>query len=165
MKLKIINFDIKYEKKFFDLNIQWLNEYFFVEEYDKKILSNSNKFIINKGGEIFFAKLNNEIVGTIALMPAAKNNEFELTKMAVTKVQRNKGIGKILLERCIKEAKNKQIKKILIYSNRKLENAIYLYKKYGFKEIGLEKPSPYERADIKLELNAPFKSIKDPGNC
>ena len=36
MKLKIINFDIKYEKKFFDLNIQWLNEYFFVEEYDKK---------------------------------------------------------------------------------------------------------------------------------
>ena len=165
MELKIINFDIKYEKKFFDLNIYWLNEYFFVEEYDNKILSNSNKFIIKKGGEIFFAILDNEIVGTIALMPTANSNEFELTKMAVTKVQRNKGIGKILLERCIKEAKNKQIKKILIYSNRKLENAIYLYKKYGFKEIRLEKPSPYERADIKLELNAPFKSIKDPGNC
>ena len=80
MKLKIINFDIKYEKKFFDLNIQWLNEYFFVEEYDKKILSNSNKFIIKKGGEIFFAKLDNEIVGTIALMPTANNSEFELTR-------------------------------------------------------------------------------------
>ena len=53
MKLKIINFDIKYEKKFFDLNIQWLNEYFFVEEYDKKILSNSNKLIIKKGGKYF----------------------------------------------------------------------------------------------------------------
>lgn len=156
MKLKIINFDIKYEKKFFDLNIQWLNEYFFVEEYDKKILSNSNKFIIKKGGEIFFAKLDNEIVGTIALMPMANNNEFELTKMAVTKAHRNKGIGKILLKRCIKEAKNKQMKRILIYSNKRLENAIYLYKKYGFKEIHLEKPSPYERADIKLELNPPF---------
>ena len=54
MKLKIINFDIKYEKKFFDLNIQWLNEYFFVEEYDKKILSNSNKLIIKKGGKKYF---------------------------------------------------------------------------------------------------------------
>ena len=126
MKLKIINFDIIYEKKFFDLNIQWLNEYFFVEEYDKKILSNSTKFIIKKGGEIFFAKLDNQIVGTIALMPIANNNEFELTKMAVTKDHRDKGIG------------------------------IYLYKKYGFKEINLEKPSPYERADIKLELNPPF---------
>ena len=138
MKLKIINFDIKYEKNFFDLNIQWLNEYFFVEEYDKKILSNSNKFIIKKGGEIFFAKLDNQIVGTIALMPIANYNEFELTKMAVTKAHRNKGIGKILLERCIKEAKNKQMKRILIYSNKRLENAIYLYKKYGFKEFQCE---------------------------
>ena len=155
MKLKIINFDVKYEKIFFDLNIHWLNEYFFVEEYDKKILSNSNKFIINKGGKIFFAKLDNEIVGTIALMPTTKSNEFELTKMAVSKVYRNKGIGKVLLERCIKEAKNKQMKRILIYSNRRLENAIYLYKKYGFKEIPFEK-SPYKRADIKLELNPPF---------
>ncbi len=89
-------------------------------------------------------------------MPIANNNEFELTKMAVTKAHRNKGIGKILLEHCIKEAKNKQMKRILIYSNKRLENAIYLYKKYGFKEIYLEKPSPYERADIKLELNPPF---------
>ena len=156
MKLKIVNFDIKYEKKFFDLNIHWLNEYFFVEEYDKKILSNSNKLIIKKGGKIFFAKLDNEIVGTIALMPTTKSNEFELTKMAVSKVHRNKGIGKILLKRCIKEAENKQMKRILIYSNRRLENAIYLYKKYGFKEIYLEKPAPYKRADIKLELNSPF---------
>ena len=84
MKLKIINFDVKYEKIFFDLNIHWLNEYFFVEEYDKKILSNSNKFIINKGGKIFFAKLDNEIVGTIALMPTTKSNEFELIYMNFT---------------------------------------------------------------------------------
>ena len=105
MKLKIINFDIKYEKKFFDLNIQWLNEYFFVEEYDKKILSNSNKLIIKKGGKIFFAKLDNEIVGTIALMPIANSNEFELTKMAVTKAHRNKGIGK---KSCLNGASKKQ---------------------------------------------------------
>ena len=140
MKLKIINFDIKYEKKFFDLNIQWLNEYFFVEEYDKKILSNSNKLIIKKGGKIFFAKLDNEIVGTIALMPIANSNEFELTKMAVTKAHRNKGIGKILLERCIKEAKNKQMKRILIYSNKRLENAIYLYKKMVLKKFIWKNP-------------------------
>ena len=88
-------------------------------------------------------------------MPIANNNEFELTKMAVTKAHRNKGIGKSCLNG-IKEAKNKQMKRILIYSNKRLENAIYLYKKYGFKEVHLEKPSPYERADIKLELNPPF---------
>ena len=156
MEINIINFQDKFEKDFFNLNIEWLEYFFQVEDYDYEVLSNSKKYIINNGGKIFFAESEGNIIGTVALMPTNNKSVFELTKMAVTKAHRNKGIGKILLERCIKEAKNKQMKRILIYSNKRLENAIYLYKKYGFKEIHLEKPSPYERADIKLELNPPF---------
>ena len=45
-KYEIINFKNEYSKLFYDLNIEWLNEFFLVEDYDKKILSNPQKYII-----------------------------------------------------------------------------------------------------------------------
>ena len=94
MEINIIDFESKFETNFYDLNIEWLKRFFEVEDYDYEVLSNSKKYIINKGGEIFFAQLNSEIVGTIALMPTSKKNVFELTKMAVKPNYRNNGIGK-----------------------------------------------------------------------
>ena len=151
-KLEIIDFKNEYSKLFYDLNIEWLNEFFLVEDYDKKILSNPKKFIINKGGNIFFAKKSKEIIGVVALMPTDELHVYELTKMGVKKAFRNQGVGKLLLQRCIEQGKINKLKKIIIYSNRKLENAIYLYKLFGFTEVELEKKSNYQRADIKLEL-------------
>ncbi len=49
-------------------------------------------------------------------------------------------------------ARSKGWKKLIIYSNRKLENAIHIYKKYGFREIPIEDNNPYARGDIKMEL-------------
>ena len=149
---EIIDFKNEYSKLFYDLNIEWLNEFFLVEDYDKKILSNPNKYIINKGGSIFFAKIDGKIIGVVALMPTHELDVYELTKMGVKKSSRNKGIGKLLLKKCIEQATEKKLKKVIIYSNRKLENAIYLYKSFGFIEVELEKKSNYQRADIKLEL-------------
>ena len=72
--------------------------------------------------------------------------------MGVKKSSRNKGVCKLLLKKCIEQATQNKLKKVIIYSNRKLENAIYLYKSFGFIEVELEKESNYQRADIKLEL-------------
>ena len=47
MEVNIINFKNEYEKHFYDLNIEWLNNFFEVEEYDHKILSNAKKYIID----------------------------------------------------------------------------------------------------------------------
>ena len=125
---------------------------FLVEDYDQKILSNPQKHIINKGGSIFFAKKNKKIIGVVALMPTDKFDIFELTKMGVKKSFRNQGVGRLLINKCIEKVKLDKLKKVIIYSNRKLENAIYLYKSFGFTEVELEKKSNYQRADIKLEL-------------
>ena len=149
---EIINFKNKYSKLFYDLNIEWLNEFFLVEDYDKKILSNPQKHIINKGGSIFFAKKDKKIVGVVALMPTHELDVYELTKMGVEKDFRNQGVGRQLLKKAVEQAKLNKLKKVIIYSNRKLENAIYLYKSFGFIEVELEKNSNYQRADIKLEL-------------
>ena len=86
-------------------------------------------------------------------MPLKDKEGFELTKMAVLPKMRGQKIGQKLLNHAINFAKENKFKNLLLYSNRSLENAIYLYKKIGFKEVKLELNTPYKRADIKMEFN------------
>ena len=148
----IISFNKQNSKDFYELNIEWLKTFFYVEPYDEEVLSKPEKYIINKRGHIFFAKLEDDIVGTVALMPIGIDGDFELTKMAVSPNNRGHKIGQKLMQQCINFAKTNRIPKLIIYSNRKLENAIYIYKKYGFREIPVEPDCPYKRCDIKMEL-------------
>ncbi|MDY0779993.1 bifunctional helix-turn-helix transcriptional regulator/GNAT family N-acetyltransferase [Tenacibaculum sp. IB213877] len=150
--LEIVTYKNSYAKNFYDLNIEWLTTYFYVEPYDEEVLSKPEKYIVNKGGHIFFAKLNNEVVGTVALMPMEETNVFELTKMAVSPNHRGHKIGQQLMQHCINFSKENKFEKLVLYSNRILENAIYIYRKYGFVEVAMEPNSPYKRGDIKMEL-------------
>jgi len=148
--IKIIDFDTKYASIFRDLNIELLEKYFYVEEHDTEVLENVQEYIINKGGYIFFAMLNGEVAGTVALMN--ENEGFELSKMAVSPKFQGLKIGQQLMQYCIDFARDKQWTELLLYSNTILENAIYIYKKYGFKEVELESNSPYKRSNIKMVL-------------
>jgi N-acetylglutamate synthase-like GNAT family acetyltransferase len=149
MNIEIIDFEPKYRDDFKNLNVEWLEKYFEVEPYDKEVLSNPEKYILEKGGKIFFAKLEDKIIGTVALMP--KNSSFELTKMAVTDKIQSKGIGSLLMQKCIDEAKNLGLKEIFLFSNTKLDKAINLYKKVGFLEEYFDS-SDYKRANIYMTL-------------
>jgi N-acetylglutamate synthase-like GNAT family acetyltransferase len=152
MKVNFKNYKPKYSTKFYDLNIEWLEKYFYVEDHDKEVLRNPEKYIINQGGIILFAEFKNHIIGTAALMPTKNKHTYELTKMAVNPNYRNKKIGQKILLKIISTANKMKLKKIILYSNRKLENAIHLYLKYNFKEINLEENCPYDRANIKMKL-------------
>lgn len=151
MNLKIIPFQDIFTNSFYELNIEWLEAYFYVEDFDKEVLRNPKKYIIDKGGHIFFAIENNKVIGTVALMKS-KNNSFELTKMAITPEKRGNKIGQLLMKYCIDFATKNNFEKLILYSNTMLENAIYIYKKYEFKEIPVETNSPYKRSNIKMEL-------------
>ncbi len=72
--------------------------------------------------------------------------------MAVSPDYRGNKIGQIILKNCINKAKEMELDKLILYSNRVLRNAIHIYKKNGFVEIPVEAGSPYKRADIKMEL-------------
>ncbi len=150
--IEIITYRNEYANYFYELNVEWLQAYFYVEPYDEEILGNPEKYIINKGGHIFFAKLDNKVVGTVALMPLSNKGDFELTKMAVSPEYRGHKIGQKLMQYCIDYAKSIGLPKLILYSSRKLENAIYIYKKYGFIEIPVEPNCHYKRCDIKMEL-------------
>ena len=152
MDVEIIPFLKEYSKFFYELNIEWLKTFFYVEPYDEEVLSNPEKYIIEKGGYIFFAKLDDKIVGTVALMPMNIENTFELTKMGVSPEYRGHKIGQQLMQYCIDFSFENDFESLIIYSSRILENAIYIYKKYGFIEIPVEPECHYERCDIKMQL-------------
>ncbi|WP_299680423.1 GNAT family N-acetyltransferase [uncultured Dokdonia sp.] len=150
--MQISTYKPTYASDFKTLNIEWLETFFYVESYDNEVLSNPEKYIVSKGGHIFFALIDDTVVGTVALMPMQEPNVYELTKMAVDTSIRGKGIGQKLMAHCIAFAKAENTPKLVLYSNTILENAIYIYKKWGFVEIPLETTSNYDRANIKMEL-------------
>ena len=146
--VEIIGYNSEYDHIFHDLNIEWLEKYFYVEPHDKEVLENPKTYIIDNRGYIFFARFNGEIVGTVALIN--EKECYELSKMAVSPKYQGLKIGQKLMDKCIQFSKEQGWEKIMLYSNRKLTPAINLYRKVGFVEVELEQDVYYERADIKM---------------
>lgn len=149
--IKITDHEEQYASSFYDLNIEWLETYFYVEDFDKEVLGKPQQYILDPGGYIFYAKEGDSILGTVALMKE-NDKSFELTKMAVAPNQRGKKIGQQLMQHCIDFAKKNNFNNLFLYSNTKLENAIYIYRKFGFIDVPVETNSPYQRSDIKMIL-------------
>ena len=147
--IEIVDFEEKFANQFHDLNIEWLEKYFYVESHDKEVLENPRTYIINNGGYIFMAKYHGKIAGTVALINEQEG--FELSKMAVSPEFQGLNIGQELMQYCIEFAQNHGWSELLLYSNTTLENAIYIYRKFGFKEVPIE-GSPYSRGNIKMVL-------------
>ena len=114
------------------------------------VLSNPEKYVIEPGGFIFFAKYNDKIVGVVSLIN--QKTFFELSKMAVAPKYQGLKIGQKLMNYCLDFARKQGWGSITLYSHRSLIPAINLYKKMGFKEITVEENSHYKRSDIKMIL-------------
>ncbi len=151
MSVRIVPFKPKYANSFRDLNIAWLKKYFHVEAKDALLLENCQESIIDIGGFIFLAEHKDEIVGCFSFIPFDEK-VFELGKMAVDPSYQSLKIGQKLLSFAIEFAKENHWESIVLYSSTKLDTALYIYRKYGFVEVELEKEIPYKRSDIKMEL-------------
>lgn len=152
LKVTIIDFVEKHTNDFTQLNFEWLEKYFYLEEYDKKVLRDPQKYILDEGGHILFALINKKVVGTVALIKRDLG-VFELSKMAVTEEYQGLRIGQKLMYASIDFAGRTGAKRLFLDSNTKLTPAITLYKKVGFREIPVPKDTPYERCNIRMELH------------
>ena len=148
-QIEIIGFDDSLVSYFRDLNIAWLERYFYVKPIDEEIFAAPQQYILDEGGYIFFAKYGDAIVGTCALMKL-KNGDFELAKMAVDEKFQGKKVGHALLNAVVEKATDMGLAKIILYSNTKLQPAIHLYRKFGFVEVPLDNTG-YKRSNIKME--------------
>lgn len=150
-KVAILPFEPKYAKDFARLNVEWLEKYFVVEPHDAELLEACEETIIGQGGYIFFAKVESEVAGTFSLIKI-EEGIYELGKMAVSPEYQGFKIGQQLMRFCIDFSREQSWSKLILYSSTILENAIYIYKKFGFIEIESEANPPYQRSNIKMEL-------------
>jgi len=151
-KIRFKKFSKIDSEKFKSLNLEWLNRYFKVEPIDELVLNNPKREIIDKGGFIFMIEKNSDIIGTFAFIKKSEKI-YEFSKMAIIPDERGNGYGNKAMKFLIQFAKNKKWSRLILYSNTKLKNSIHLYRKYGFKEIPIEKNLIYSRGNIKMELS------------
>lgn len=151
--VEIIEWNPRYAAAFEDLNRSWIEKYFKFEKNDLRILQDPEKYIIDPGGAILFAKLNGTIVGTCALFNHGKG-VYELARMAVAEHVRRSGIGRALTAAAIKKARQLGAKKLMLETFRPTLNAgIELYRSCGF----IEMPPPSgkysyaHRANVYME--------------
>lgn len=138
-------------KDFERLNLEWLKKFFYVEDYDRKVLGDPEHYILNKGGHIFNATLMDQVVGTVSLIQRGEGI-FELSKMAVTEKFQGLKIGEKLMKFCIDFSKAQGAHTLFLDSNTILNPAITLYRKMGFVEIPVPEDTPYERCNIRMEI-------------
>jgi N-acetylglutamate synthase-like GNAT family acetyltransferase len=139
---------------FHDINVQWIEAMFALEETDRKVLENPQSMIIDKGGDILFVSVEGiGIVGACALMPAKDAGAFELTKMGVLDSARGKKAGEFLLDAVLARANAMSIETLFLLTNKKCEAAIHLYEKLGFvhdPDIMARYGCSYERCDVAM---------------
>jgi DNA-binding MarR family transcriptional regulator/N-acetylglutamate synthase-like GNAT family acetyltransferase len=151
-KLEIIDFKPEYKLYFKSLNYGWIKKYFDLEEVDDKALSNPEDEILANGGFVFFAKLDNKIIGTCALINR-KDSIFELSKMAVEEKYQGMHVGEKLVTKAIERAISKDAKAIVLEIDAKLEKAVSLYKKIGFSELPHNEKKGQSKVLIRMILN------------
>jgi len=144
----------KYHEDFISLSIEWLEKYVEVEPIDLEILHDPERHIVSRGGTIFFARVDNETVGTVAMIPLDEGI-FELAKLAVTEKYKGLRIGQRLMERCIAFAEVSQAKKIILFTTDVLVPAVNLYRRCGFVEVALT-GNKYAEADMRMELTLSY---------
>ena len=148
--VEIMKWEERYAEDFISLSIEWLEKYVSVEPADLKIIHHPHEVILDKGGAIFFAKSEDRIVGTVAMIKM--KDTFELAKLAVTEEYKGLKIGNLLMEAAIDFARNSGVSSIYLLTNHTLLPAIGLYKKYGFYQVPLV-DNEYIESDMKMLLD------------
>lgn len=83
------------------------------------------------------AELNDEVVGGGGIYPTEglPIDTCELVKMYLLPKARGLGLGKIMIDKCIEQAKQKGFKKIYLETMPELKQALNVYAKFGFEYL------------------------------
>ena len=155
-QLGVVLFEDTHADAFRELNLDWIEEFFFVEDLDRRQLDTPRASFIDSGGAILVALLDGTVVGCCGLL---KHEEgvYEVSKMAVERRLRGAGIGRVLLREVIAHAASRGAYRLTIVSNTCLEQAIHLYRSIGFREVPFDSDT-YERGNIAMVLDLSERS-------
>jgi DNA-binding MarR family transcriptional regulator/N-acetylglutamate synthase-like GNAT family acetyltransferase len=145
---------------FRDINAQWIDAMYRMEQADREVLDNPRARIIDRGGDILFVEAEGlGVVGACALQKTGEA-QYELTKMGVLESARGRKAGDFLLRAMIARAERLGAERLYLLSNRKSEAAIHLYEKHGFAHdegIMREFGARYERCNVAMLYRGPLR--------
>ena len=158
--LKIIPYSEELASHFHDINVEWIEGMYTLEQTDIDVLENARERIIDKGGDILFVEAEGlGIVGTCALQKTGPD-QYELTKMGVLERARGRKAGEFLLHAIIDRAMWLGAKRLYLLTNKRSQAAIHLYEKLGFEhdlDIMRDFGSRYARCDVAMLYNAGYR--------
>ena len=138
---------------FRDINAEWINSMFRLEDTDREVLENPRTRIIDAGGVILFVEASGVgIVGTCALQKTGATS-YELTKMGVRQSARGMKAGEFLLAAVIERARSLGADPLYLLTNTRCGPAIHLYEKLGFRhdaDIMTRYGARYQRCDVAM---------------
>lgn len=151
--LRIREFSDELAPVFHDLNAEWIERMFTLEDVDRDVLSNPRERIVDKGGVILFVEAGDlGVVGAGALKPVG-DGSVELTKMAVAPAAQGRKAGEFLLRALLARAVEAGFDRLHLLTNQRCASAIHLYEKLGFvhdEEIMKAYGAGYDRCDVAM---------------
>lgn len=127
--IKIEKMDLKHYERIKDVLQEDFDDFWTPELLKEEIENENSKYIV--------AIIGDEIVGFAGIK---YNFEIvEIMNLVTKKNQRRKGIGGFLLNNLIEISKEFNVKKIELEVNEKNFSAIKIYRKKGFKDVGIRK--------------------------
>ena len=123
------------EKKHLDTVYDLLSEHVSTFKPSKKNHTKIWKLlVIQKNNFYIVAIKSNKVIGFGSLLIVVRTrgqNQGIIEDIVVDKKYQNKGVGKLIINKLLRLAKNKKCYKVILQSNRK---ALNFYKKLGFKK-------------------------------
>lgn len=123
-------------------------------------------FDLAERGDVFVAERDGELVGVVALLPpgtsgraVARAEEAELARLAVAPMARGAGIGRALVERCERLAREAGWGAIALWSRRYQDAAHGLYRARGYRPVperDTVDATGHERVVFRLALRRPL---------
>ena len=100
-----------------------------------------SRYISDSDKEILVAENQTTVIGMVSIMYLSRLNqeffEMYIPEVIVTKNYQNQGIGKKLIQACIKLAKNKKCHRIRLESGNQRKKSHIFYKSLGFSQSAL----------------------------
>ena len=126
-------------------------EYLDIQNYDDEVDHLEKKYG-PPGGRLYLAYVDSQAAGCIGMRKLDEEN-CEMKRLYVKPEFRRNGLGKILVDRIISDAKKEGYRHILLDTLPFLESALKMYKAYGFYEIPCYNDSPMDTSIfLKLDL-------------
>lgn len=140
-------------KRLTELNTKLLVELESLEKYIFKdaALNRYHLPVIARYGFLFVLFKDNKIIGQASFIQ--NNKRIFLVGLWIKEENRNKGMGRFLLSKCLTELKEAGLKTVELTVDKKNSNAVKLYEANGFKKIE-KMPSFYGPGQPRLLFKA-----------